>query len=57
MTDKQEKPTKKELIELLEHEIKRMEELPQMAMYTYVTHYDLYSVLLILSAIVKDESR
>ena len=56
MTEK-EKPTRKELIELLEYEIKRMEEMPGVAMLASVTHYDLYSILLILSALLKDESR
>lgn len=55
MPDKPDKPTRKELIELLDNEIKRMEELPPMAMYTSVTHYDLYSFMVLVSGILRSE--
>ena len=51
------KPTKKELLDMLEQDIKNMENLPQGAMLTPITHYDFCSSLMLLLAILRaDES-
>lgn len=47
------KPTKKELIDMLDEMIKNIENLPQHAMTSAVNHYDLTSALLLLSALFK----
>ena len=49
------KPNKKELIVLLEEMVKSYEGLPQNAMISPITHYDLLSVLMLLSALFKAE--
>lgn len=49
------KPTKKELIEMLERDITNIENMPQAAMTAPITHYDLASSLLLLLAIFKAE--
>jgi hypothetical protein len=50
------KPNKKQLIEMLERDIANMEGLPQSAMVSPVTHYDLVSSLMIVLAIFKSET-
>lgn len=50
------KPTKKEMIEMLKEMIKRIEELPQMAMLTPINHYDYVSLLILLSGLFEAES-
>lgn len=51
------KPTKKELLDMLERDIKAIEGLPQHAMLTPITHYDFCSSLMLLLAILRaDES-
>jgi len=49
------KPTKKELLDMLEEMIKNIERLPSNAMAQPVNHYDLVSALLLLSSIFKTE--
>ena len=48
------KPSKNEQIEMLDSMLKKIEELPPQAMQTYVSHYDLYSFMLVVSSILKD---
>lgn len=55
VTEKQWKPSKKDLIQMLDEMIKKTEELPQMAMMTGVTHYDLLSFMLLVSALFKED--
>jgi hypothetical protein len=49
------KPSKKELIVMIEEMIKSYENLPQNAMTLPITHYDLLSLMLLLSALFKAE--
>lgn len=49
------KPTKKELLNMLEDQIKAFDNLPPHAMNNFVTHYDLYAALLLLSSILKED--
>ena len=63
IVDTQEKPkpvevpklTRDDYLKMLDDQIKTIEGLPQHAMYTPVTHYDLYSSLLLLSTILRAE--
>ena len=48
-----EKPTRKELLDLLHDMITRIEELPQQAMITPINHYDFLSALLLLLSILR----
>jgi hypothetical protein len=54
------KPTKKDLLNMLDEMIASYERFPQQAMNSPITHYDLLSALLVLSSIfkvdLKDES-
>lgn len=58
MVELEEKPInrKKLALNALEEMIKKIEELPQMAWTTPITHYDYYSLLLLLSALFKAEA-
>lgn len=47
------KPTKEEVIQMLDNMISDMEKLPEKALYQPVTHYDLMSALILLSAALK----
>ena len=47
------KPTKKELLDILDEMIKSFERLPQEAMSAPITHYDLLSSLLLISSIFR----
>lgn len=47
------KPTKKELLGMLDEMIKNIEGLPQVAMTTAITHYDFASALLLLASILR----
>ncbi len=47
------KPTKNEMIEMLDAMIKKIEELPQNAMSLPISHYDLYTYMLLISQILK----
>lgn len=49
------KPTRKELIEMLEGMLKNIESLPQNAMSLPINHYDFYTHLLVVLAILKDD--
>ena len=49
----QTKPTKADLISMLDEMIKSYERLPQHAMSSPITHYDLISVLLLVSSLFK----
>lgn len=53
-------PTKKDLLNMLDEMIRKLEELPSVAMSMPITHYDHVSSLILLSAILrsfcKDES-
>ncbi len=49
------RPTKKELLDMLNEMIKNIENLPTNAMSTPITHYDLLSALLLVSAILRTE--
>jgi hypothetical protein len=49
------KPTRKELIAMLDEMIANIERLPSGAMTAPVTHYDLLSALLLVSEIVKSD--
>lgn len=51
--DIQTKPSKKELVGMLEEMIKGIERLPDHAMLAPITHYDFCSALLLLSSIFK----
>jgi len=51
------KPTKKELIDMLDAMAKNIENLPQHVMSTPVNHYDLYSFMLLISQILKEDSK
>jgi hypothetical protein len=64
IVDTQEKPepveapklTRADYLTMLDDQIKTLEGLPQHAMYAPVTHYDLYSSLLLLSTILRAEN-
>jgi hypothetical protein len=49
------KPSKKELLDMLSEMIKNIENLPPNAMSTPITHYDLLSALLLVSAVLRAE--
>ena len=49
------KPTKNELLGMLDEMVKSYERLPQSAMTSPITHYDLLSVLLLVSSLFKSE--
>ncbi|HUX79861.1 MAG TPA: hypothetical protein VMW10_08990 [Alphaproteobacteria bacterium] len=48
------KPTKKELLNMLDEMIKNIENLPQDAMLAPINHYDYCSSLLLLSSILRE---
>lgn len=49
------KPSKKELIAMLDEMAKNIERLPENAMTTAINHYDYLSLLLLLSTLFKSE--
>lgn len=51
------KPTKKDLMDMLKEMITHYEELPQHAMTAPVTHYDLLSTLMLVSALFSASDR
>ncbi len=55
MTEDQEdkKPTREELIEMLDATIENIEKLPQNALYAPVTHSDLWASLILIASILK----
>jgi hypothetical protein len=50
-----ERPSKKELIDMLDEMIKNIESLPLYAMTSPISHYDHVSLLILLSSIFKSE--
>src|SRR5258706_14336085 len=46
-------PTREDLIEMFNQMIKNIEDLPQHAMTSFVTNYDLYSFMLVISSILR----
>jgi len=50
-----EKPTKKQLIEMLDEMANNIEKLPQHAMTAPITHYDHWSLITLLSAILRSD--
>ena len=55
MTENSSKPMKKELIEMLDEMNNNIEKLPSHAMMTPITHYELSSLLILLSALFKSD--
>lgn len=53
--EKLHKPTKKELLDMLDEMIKSIESLPSQAMTLPINHYDFCSLLLLLSSILHTE--
>lgn len=51
----EDKPTKKDLIKMLDKMIKDIEDLPPQAMSTYISQYDLMSALMLVSEIFKSK--
>ncbi len=51
------KPSKKELVEILDRMIENIEELPKQAMQTYINHYDFCSALILIASILKEEKK
>lgn len=56
MTEQIAKPTKQELVEMLNEMNANIEKLPPHALILPVNHYDLSALLILLHAILKDES-
>ena len=56
-SDVQKKPTKKEMVEMLESMLKNIEQLPRQAMMTSINHYDFSSLILILCGIFQSEEK
>ena len=50
-----EKPTKKELIELLDEMVANIENLPPHAMILPINHYDFCSLMILLSSIFRKD--
>ncbi|SRR5260221_7262315 len=50
-------PTKPELLNMFDEFIKSIETLPQVAMNTSINHYDLLSVLMLISAIFRSDCK
>lgn len=48
-------PDKKELLDMLDEMQKRIENLPQGALYSPITHADFCSLLMLLSAILRSD--
>lgn len=51
--DKAEKPTKNDILKAIESTMHNLENLPQAAMLSPLTHYDYISILMLLQAILK----
>ncbi len=46
------KPTREELLRMLDNMIKSYEDLPPLAMSTSITHYDMLSLMMLISSIM-----
>jgi len=57
MDEEKTKMTKQDIIDYMDNMIKSIDNLPQAAMMTPVTHYDFYSLLLLISAFFKEDWR
>jgi len=55
--EKEEKPNKKELLDMLQEMIIRIEGLPPAAMLTPISHYDFYAGLILLKSILSHEDK
>lgn len=55
-TEELNRPSKKDLLDLLDNMIKTMENLPQNALHNPVTHYDMISALFLISALFNSDS-
>lgn len=55
MSEEFKKPTKKELIEMLDEMNLNVEKLPSYAMSSPITHYDYSALLILLSALFKSD--
>ena len=53
--DDKPKPTKKELLDMLDDTIRNIENLPNQALYAPITHSDFWAALLLLSSILRSE--
>ena len=53
--DHSHKPSKNDLIDMLDEMVKNIENLPNNAMLTPITHYDLCSALILISSILKHQ--
>lgn len=49
------KPTKRELIDMLDEMIKNVEKLPLYAMTSPISHYDYCSLMILLSSLFKSD--
>lgn len=56
-SNRQNVPTKSELLKMFDEFIKSIETLPQIAMNTSINHYDLLSVLMLISAIFRSDCK
>jgi hypothetical protein len=57
INDEKQKMSKSDMIFYIDSMIKSIDNLPQAAMMTPVTHYDYYSLLLLISALFKEDWR
>lgn len=51
------KPTKEELLNILDEMVKNIENLPPQAMHTPINHYDYCSLMILLSSIFRSDLR
>ena len=49
------KPSRKELLEMLDATIQNIESLPPQALYSPITHSDFWAALILLSSILKSD--
>ena len=56
MTEENHKPTKSEIIEMLDEMNRNIEKLPAHALIMPINHYDFSALLILLSAILKAEA-
>ena len=55
MSTESPKPTKPEMLEMLDEMIRRIEDLPPNALYAPINHADFCSLLILLSSILRAE--